>query len=37
MHFKKSQELKEQLDGTTERENEAPLLHPYANKETVPF
>lgn len=36
-YFKKNQELKEQLDGITERENEAPLLYPYANKKTVPL
>lgn len=35
--LKKCQERKEQLDGTTESENEVPLLHPYANKETAPF
>lgn len=35
--LKKSQELKEQLDGTTERENEALPLYPYANKEIAPF
>lgn len=35
--LRKSQELKEQLDGCTERENEAPLLYPYANKETAHF